>query len=223
MIIKNLPQTLAAYISLKGDQPVTFQGLLQIVHEYEQHGSAHRATSGVPEKTEVSVAATSEIVSTDKTIAEMQSVMQTLIRELADIKAATSSEAVSEDVEAKTPPTDKPDRGRRPKRDITCYYCGLPNHYQRDCRHKKRDDRNRRYDETQSDHYGVNSDNWYNSGPYSHPPIQQSTGQQWHAYHQPSFPIAPPLLTRPVNWSPVTQYRQETSPIISYPPSDSGN
>lgn len=129
IIIKNLPQHVAAYTSLKGEKPTTFDDLLKVVRDYESQGPDSRnQTNRV--KIEVLAAATS---ASDQDVTYLKSVVQVLLREVAEIRAVNAQPA--------NPPAASSNQNQQqqnPRRnDITCTWCSNIGHKEDVCRGKK--------------------------------------------------------------------------------------
>ncbi len=195
LLTENLPRSIVAYIDCKGNKPDTFKKLLKLVREYEKQGNDNVSTHpNVKLEANVSAAASDELT-------DMKTLMQVLIREVAEIKSASATPQ-NRNFNPNSRGTNMrrgnnfhqnqvPGRSRPP----TCYTCNKIGHLARNCysnnnvrgRGRGRGQRGARV--------------FQNSGYYQYVPFQSTapTNQQWQSF-------------------PALQQQQPSHPVVTFPP-----
>lgn len=129
ILICNLPKPLATYLLTRRVVADNFKDLLKEVRKYEKMGNDSSTANNI--KQEVSTWSTSSDSAQNQSLSDMQSLVQVLLKEVADIKSVTSTSGYRGRGRGGSNFT----RGSQTssQRQIHCYYCNKPNHVAREC------------------------------------------------------------------------------------------
>lgn len=199
LLIENLPKPLATFINCKNSDPKTFNELLKVVREYEVQG---RDTVSHSPSTKQEVTVQSTVANQE--FSDMKTLMQVLIREVAEIKSTsvntTNSSRGHAHQQSRGSFRGRVNHNNNTQRNYAprCYTCNRTGHLARDCYNNFRG-RGRGRGSTRGGGRVFQNSGYYQYTPF---PIATPPQQQWQRY---------PAL------------QQQNQPIITYPANPTGN
>lgn len=209
ILIDNLPKAIASFIACK-DKPDNFKELLLLVREYEQQGHETTAYNTMIKK-EVPVSAVSD--QSHSQLNDIQSMVQVLFREVAEIKSVGSQTAPPSQQARHQQQQNHRGHGYRGRgrgsygntESRQCNYCFKSGHIMRDCYTRLRD-------------MGITPPNRHRGRMFTRG--RGNYQQHYQSYYQQQFPPAWPAAA-----PALTQYGQQQSPqhtqyYVTYPGAD---